>query len=257
MTAFQQEWNWKDLISYYQQRYHKTLRPVFRRVSCDIPSSCHCPACDVPVKNRKHFVVHKCVIPKCPYYLYNLGKVDKKHHQDEHGKSRYKLHYIYREFTIDFFRMDMSSLPKNASSLRFSKFDSNVMALCLTYRVNLGLSLRKTRQALKDIHNISISHQSIANYCKTAAICVKPFVDHFDYKTGTVFTADETYIKIRGVKGYIWFIMDAAKRSIEPIKPLTAQPMALITSTKPTTTLHSGLLTITFCDHISTKNFVS
>lgn len=88
------------------------------------------------------------------------------------------------------------------------------MALCLTYRVNLGLSLRKTRQALKDIHNISISHQSIANYCKTAAICVKPFVDHFDYKTGTVFTADETYIKIRGVKGYIWFIMDAAKRSI-------------------------------------------
>lgn len=70
------------------------------------------------------------------------------------------------------------------------------MALCLTYRVNLSLSLRKTRQALKDIHNISISHQSIANYCKTAAICVKPFVDHFDYKTGTVFTADETYIKI-------------------------------------------------------------
>lgn len=88
------------------------------------------------------------------------------------------------------------------------------MALCLTYRVNLGLSLPKTKQALKDIHNIFISHQSIANYCKTAAICVKPFVDHFDYKTGTVFTADETYIKIRGVKGYIWFIMDAAKRSI-------------------------------------------
>ena len=27
-------------------------------------------------------------------------------------------------------------------------------------------------------------------------------------------TADETYIKIRGVKAYIWFIMDAAKRSI-------------------------------------------
>ena len=88
------------------------------------------------------------------------------------------------------------------------------MPLCLTYRVNLGLSLRKTSQALKDIHNISISHQSVANYCKTAALCVKPLVDHFDYKTGNVFTADETYIKIRGIKGYIWFIMDAAKRSI-------------------------------------------
>ena len=26
--------------------------------------------------------------------------------------------------------------------------------------------------------------------------------------------ADETYIKVRGVKGYIWFIMDAVSRSI-------------------------------------------
>ena len=33
-------------------------------------------------------------------------------------------------------------------------------------------------------------------------------------KAGDTYTADETYIKIRGVKAYIWFIMDAAKRSI-------------------------------------------
>ena len=88
------------------------------------------------------------------------------------------------------------------------------MSLCLTYRVNLGLSLRKTAQAPKDIHGIKISHQQVANYCTTAAICVKPFTDSYDYKAGNVLTANETYIKIRGVKGYIWFIMDAAKRSI-------------------------------------------
>ena len=75
-------------------------------------------------------------------------------------------------------------------------------------------SLRKTAQALKDLYNIDISHQQVANYCKTAAVCVKPFVDNYDYQTGSVFTADETYIKVRGIKGYIWFIMDAAKRSI-------------------------------------------
>ena len=179
--------------------------------------SLKCPHCNhslVHKKDRKHFVVHKCVNPKCPYYIHNLNKVDKKNLKENYGKNKYKLHYIYREFQIDFFKMDLSSLPKNASSLKFSKFDSNVMALCLTYRVNLGLSLRKTKQALKDIHNISISHQSIANYCKTAAICVKPFTDNYDYNVGKVLTADETYIKIRGVKGYIWFIMDAAKRSI-------------------------------------------
>jgi transposase-like protein len=88
------------------------------------------------------------------------------------------------------------------------------MSLCLTLHVNLGLSLRKTKQALKDLYGIDISHQSIANYCKSAAMCIKPFVDNYDYGAKSVFTADETYIKIRGIKAYIWFIMDAASRSI-------------------------------------------
>ena len=176
-----------------------------------------CPHCNhslVHKKDRKHFIVHKCVNPKCPYYLHNLKKVDKEHLEKDYGKNEYKLHYIYREFTVDFFKMDLNSLPKNASSLKFSKFDSHIMSLCLTLHVNLGLSLRKSAQALKDLYNISISHQQIANYCKTAAICIKPFVDNYDYGVGDTLTADETYIKIRGVKAYIWFIMDAAKRSI-------------------------------------------
>ena len=260
---FKQDWNWKDLLTYYKERYGKEIKPVFRRVSCDIPEDCTCPACNapklylswndgkkksqvrcklcqahfsptednrfskttklrcphcshilVPKKDRKCFVVHKCVNPNCSYYLHNLKKVDKNDLKEDHGKNKYKLHYIYREFQMDFFKMDLNSLPKNASSLKFSKFDSHVMSLCLTLHVNLGLSLRKTSQALKDLYNISISHQQIANYCKTAAICIKPFIDNYDYKPGKVLTADETYIKIRGIKGYIWFIMDAASRSI-------------------------------------------
>ena len=174
----------------------------------------HCMNTLVPKKDRKHFIVHKCVNPKCPYYVKNLRKVDKKDLKEDYGKNKYKLHYIYREFTLDFFKMDLNSLPKNASSLKFSKFDSNVMGLCLTMHVNLGLSLRKTSRALKDLYNISISHQQVANFCKTASICIKPFVDNYDYDAGNVFTADETYIKIRGVRAYIWFIMDVAKRSI-------------------------------------------
>ena len=42
----------------------------------------------------------------------NLEKMDKKHLKE---KYRYKLHYIYREFDIDFFKMDLRSLPKNTS----------------------------------------------------------------------------------------------------------------------------------------------
>lgn len=118
--------------------------------------------------------------PKCPYYLHNLKKVDKKHLDEDYGKNRYKLHYINREFTIDFFKLDLNSLSKNASSLKFTKFDSNTMSLCLTLHVNLGLSLRKTKQALNDLYSMDISHQSIANYCKSAAACIKPFIDNYD-----------------------------------------------------------------------------
>ena len=106
--------------------------------------------------------------------------------------------------------MDLNTLPKNASSLKFSKHNAHVMSLCLTLHINLGLSLRKTSQALKDLYNISISHQQIA----TAASCIKPFVDQYPYEKGDVFTADETYIKIRGLKTYVWLIMNAATRSI-------------------------------------------
>ena len=53
-----------------------------------------------------------------------------------------------------------------------------------------------------------------SDLARTAALVVKPFVDHYNYSTSSVFTADETYIKVRGIRGYIWFIMDAASRSI-------------------------------------------
>ena len=192
-----------------------TFSPGENRFSRQYTLRCpHCGHALVPKKDRKHFILHKCVNPKCPYYLRNLKKVDKNDLKEDYGKNKYKLHYIYRQFTVDFFRMDLNSLPKNASSLKFSRHNAHVMSLCLTLHVNLSLSLRKTSQALKDLYNISVSHQQIANYCKTAALCVKPFVDNYDYAAGSTFTADETYIKVRGIKTYIWFIMDAAKRSI-------------------------------------------
>ena len=174
----------------------------------------HCGRTLTAKKERKHFILHKCVNPKCPYYLHNLRNVDKADLNEDYGKNKYKLHYIYREFTIDFFSMDLNTLPRNASSLKFSKHNAHVMSLCLTMHINLGLSLRKTSQALKDLYNISISHQQIANYCKTAAVCIKPFVDQYPYEKNEVFTADETYIKIRGIKTYVWLIMNAATRSI-------------------------------------------
>jgi transposase-like protein/ssDNA-binding Zn-finger/Zn-ribbon topoisomerase 1 len=179
------------------------------------PITLTCPYCNhtlIPKKDRKHFRIHKCINKKCSYYLANLKKLPKD--LSSKDKFKYKLHYIYREFTIDFFKMDLNSLPEWATGFKFNKKSAHIMGLCLTYHVNLGLSLRKASQALKEIHNINISHTMIANYARTAAVIIKPFVDSFDYRPSNTLIADETYIKVKGIRGYIWFIADALTRSI-------------------------------------------
>lgn len=176
-----------------------------------------CPYCEhalVQIKSRKHFNIYKCVNQKCSYYVRNFNKLKEPERLDEQKRCDYKLHYIYREFTTDFFRMDLDSLPKNSSSLRFEKFNPYIVGLCLTYHINYQISLRRTADLMWDVHGVKISHQQIAKYCRTAAMIVKPFVDHYDYEPSSDLTADETYIKVRGKKGYVWLIMDAVKRSI-------------------------------------------
>ncbi len=172
----------------------------------------HCRHALEKVKNKKFFVIHKCRNLNCSYYLRAKKKVPKNATHTQ--KSKYKLHYIYREFSVDFFKMSLDTLPKNASSLKFKGQSAHIMGLCLTYHVNLKLSLRETKQAMKEIHNINVSHTMVANYAKTAAIMIKPFTDRFNFDPSNSLSADETYVKIRGLKTYVWFIMDTISRSI-------------------------------------------
>ena len=55
----------------------------------------------------------------------------------------------------------------------------------------------------------------VSNCARTAAvIIIRPFVDSYDYNPSNELAADETYIKIKGVKAYVWLIMDKVTRSI-------------------------------------------
>ena len=181
------------------------------------PLRLYCPHCSRALalkKNRSCFRIHKCVNLKCPFYLRNLKNVEPADLARDYGKNDYKLHYIYREFTIDFFKMALDKLPNNISSLRFTRHNAHIMGLCLTYHVNHQVSLRKTARLLLDVHGINISHQQVANYARIAALCIKPFVDNYDYDLSGTDIGDETYIKIRGVRHFVWFIIDAASRAV-------------------------------------------
>ena len=65
-----------------------------------------------------------------------------------------------------------------------------------------------------NLYGFRVSQQSrLPTTVRLSKTC-KAFVDHYDYHPGSAFVADETYIKVRGIKSYIWFIMDAVSRSI-------------------------------------------
>ena len=177
-----------------------------------------CPYCGralVEKRKRNQFIVHFCKNNQCQYYLNSKKNLSVKQIiEQRRNPERFKLRYYYREYTVDFFEMDAYSMPKNFTTFKFRKFSPHILGLCLSYCINLGLSTRVAANAIYDIHGVRISHVAVANYIKTAAVIVKPFVDSFDYKPTNYLAADETYIKVKKVRHYVWFIMDAIKKSI-------------------------------------------
>lgn len=132
----------------------------------------------------------------------------------------FKVRYIFRQFNFDFKLLGKTSpvIPKVDLSRVY--VSPHTLGLILTYYVNYGLSARKTC-IMKDIHGVSISHQSILNYANAVACLVKPFLDHYPYELSHSFCGDETYIRVNGKWQYIFFFFDAAKKIIlsYPVSP--------------------------------------
>jgi len=182
------------------------------------PAALYCPYCGAllhKLRERKGFLIHKCMSYNCSFYkhsLASLSNADKLEYQQH--PSRFKLHYIYREFKTDFFSMDLRSLPEGSVNFNFRKFSPHILGLCLTYVVNCGLSTRKTREVLREVHGVVISHAMVARYVATASAILAPFVQDFDYRPTNYLAGDETYIKVKGIKHYVWFVMDVIKKSV-------------------------------------------
>jgi transposase-like protein len=177
-----------------------------------------CPYCGSTLlkkRSRNQFNVHVCQNEHCSFYLNSKKILTSQQLVEQHlHPDRFKLRYYYREFTVNFFDMQLYSMPGGSCNFNFRHFSPHILGLCLTYSVNLGLSNRVTAMAMRDIHGVKISHVTVAKYAKTAAAIIQPFVDSFDYKPTNYLAADETYIKVKGLRHYVWFVMDVIKKSI-------------------------------------------
>jgi transposase-like protein len=178
----------------------------------------YCPYCGCKlalIKVRKSFDVYRCNNLSCGYRqqkISAMGKVQKT--LCENAPHLFKLRYIYRKFHIDFKPLSKDSPVRPPFGLDKIKASPHVLGLVLTYHINYALSLRKTAAIMYDVHNVKISHQTIANYVNAVAPIVKPLVDNHTYELSDSFCGDETYIKIGGKWHYIFFFFDAVKKII-------------------------------------------
>ncbi len=127
----------------------------------------------------------------------------------------FKLHYQYREYHLSSDDLK-SARPAYPTKVDIKKIHHNyyTLGLILTFSINLGLSSRITRDALKGIFDIHVSHQTVINYINATAGFLSEYIDdHLPFPKATC-AADETYIIVKGKWNYTWFIIDSKTRAI-------------------------------------------
>ncbi|MGL5042716.1 MAG: IS6 family transposase [Culicoidibacterales bacterium] len=132
------------------------------------------------------------------------------------SSNQHKLRYHYRQFDFNLQSLKDHSLVC-ATKVNLTKIhcDSNTLGLIMTYYINYGLSTRKTALILKQVHGITISHQTVANYAQSVASLVKPLVDSYQHKDiSPTLVGDETYIKVRSKNHYVFFFSDPVSKAI-------------------------------------------
>ncbi|WP_249028930.1 integrase core domain-containing protein [Tannockella kyphosi] len=189
------------------------------KVSLPEQTGIYCPHCKCKLDkqhDRNNYIVYCCVNRKCSYYLNNNELHSKgmgEHLKTSSGEYRYRYHYREFKFNLENLKQTVKTIDAPVDLSRIH-YDSNVLGLVLTYHVNFGLSSRKTALIFKQVHGISISHQTIMNYATSVSAIIKPMVDKYPYQLGSILSGDETYIKVRGKNHYVFFWSDPIKKII-------------------------------------------
>ena len=205
----------------YEAKHNKTLKPVSRHQGKPCPSKgTVCPHCGSKlslIKSRNHFDIYKCMNPKCSHYKAQLKKLSKEDKvKYKQYPSAFSLHYITRIFnaSLDMLGKIQPKIAPSKVDLSRIRNSRHVLGLVLTYYINYGLSLRKTALILYEVHDIRISHQTIANYAQAASHLLFPWMDNFKHDLNSYHCGDETYVKVLGKKAYVFFMCDVKKKII-------------------------------------------
>ena len=180
-----------------------------------------CPYCSSALfkwKESQQNTIFKCPSYSCGHYLRNktiLTDEEKTMRSLQKYNPNFKLHYQYREYHISADDLKSARPVSNTKvNLENIHHSYHTLGLVLTFSINLGLSSRTTRDALKGIFDISLSHQTIINYINSSASYLSTFIDNNCPIPKSTCSADETYIIVDGNWTYTWFIIDSKTRAI-------------------------------------------
>lgn len=206
------------IYHYLHTKSQKRCKCCFKTFSFIIkksdPTCYNCPYCKhklVHRAKRSTYDVFVCKNKNCSYRKDFL-----KDNPNPHPCS--KISYIFRKVNVDMDKVfNFIDEGNNINiNFKFRKFDLDILSKAIYFKVNLKLSTRDTAIALSELFNIKISHATIATYCTKASKLIKIFntqnVKNISISNQLV--ADETYIKIKGKKHYVWIIYDLKNKFI-------------------------------------------
>lgn len=195
----------------------KGLSPV-RRIRRESQGTYWCPHCGWALYSWKHNddrTIFKCPNDNCPHYLSNTEALnDKERELSATGiGSQFKRHYQWREYHYD--PASITPTPPQGELLKI-RSSMHTLGLVLAYAVSYGLSSRMTARILKEVHGILVSHQTVLNWIEKAAPVAWNATEKLaaENSVDDQVAADETYIKIRGIWHYTWFIIGVTTKAI-------------------------------------------
>jgi len=179
-----------------------------------------CPYCGRALyrwKSADTHTIYKCGNKTCQCYLNNLEKLNEheKKLQKTGMSSQFKLCYQYREYHFTPAELQTVRPRDTLRSLNSIHNSYNTVGLVLAYSISYGISARMTKQILRDVHNISISHQTVLNYLQNASVLVWNFIQKYQgMVSDSQIIGDETYIRITDKWGYTWFVIGAQSKAL-------------------------------------------
>jgi transposase-like protein/DNA-directed RNA polymerase subunit RPC12/RpoP len=155
--------------------------------------------------------------PRCPV----CGKASFLHHDYIHY-SNYRCgdkkcyHSFFVPKPTNILSPSMSKLIGKTDFKRMRYPVSLIIQVLVMFYIG-NSSFRKIALMLRMLHNIKLSHTTVSNWCKNFAPLFQnialELIPALNFNSDE-WHADETVVKINGIKHYIWFIVDSETRFV-------------------------------------------